>query len=357
MIFLNKKIFSFLFLFCFFAGFSFAKDYSVGVYYYPGWKDVPADGQADPWKRIKRAGIEPLLGFYPEGDDKVVDTQMRWMAKYGIDYVIYDWYWRAGKGVKLSHAIDAYGRLPDRHGVRFSIMWANHSDEPSSLADFDEMVKYWVDKYFLDESYLKNNGMPVVFVFDPKRLEKNSALFGSNTEELFRRAQSYVKTRGLPGIYFVGGSQAINFDVKKLLPTAGYSAISAYNYHVGYSGEMDRSRRFSRSYSELTDGYMQSWRWILENSSLPYFLPLSSGWDKRPWGGSTDPLHDLSISDAAEFKAHLQKGKDMLNKYNGKSDGVVICCWNEYGEGSYIEPTKKYGFQYLEAVRDIFGNK
>ena len=34
---------------------------------------------------------------------------------------------------------------------------------------------------------------------------------------------------------------------------------------------------------------------------------------------------------------------------------VVICCWNEYGEGNYIEPTKKYQFQFLEKVKKTFG--
>ena len=32
----------------------------------------------------------------------------------------------------------------------------------------------------------------------------------------------------------------------------------------------------------------------------------------------------------------------------------IICCWNEYGEGSYIEPTKAFGMQYLERVKKVF---
>ena len=33
----------------------------------------------------------------------------------------------------------------------------------------------------------------------------------------------------------------------------------------------------------------------------------------------------------------------------------VICCWNEYGEGSFIEPTKRMGKELLERVRAVFG--
>ena len=32
-----------------------------------------------------------------------------------------------------------------------------------------------------------------------------------------------------------------------------------------------------------------------------------------------------------------------------------INCWNEWTEGSYLEPDKIKGMKYLEAVRDVFG--
>ena len=37
----------------------------------------------------------------------------------------------------------------------------------------------------------------------------------------------------------------------------------------------------------------------------------------------------------------------------GRRTGM-ICCWNEFGEGSYVEPTKRDGFAYLERIRKIF---
>ena len=32
-----------------------------------------------------------------------------------------------------------------------------------------------------------------------------------------------------------------------------------------------------------------------------------------------------------------------------------INCWNEWTEGSYLEPDTVHGMKYLEAVRDVFG--
>jgi hypothetical protein len=33
-----------------------------------------------------------------------------------------------------------------------------------------------------------------------------------------------------------------------------------------------------------------------------------------------------------------------------------INCWNEWTEGSYLEPDTVHGLKYLEAVRAVFGS-
>jgi len=85
-------------------------------------------------------------------------------------------------------------------------------------------------------------------------------------------------------------------------------------------------------------------------------IPMSSGWDRRPWGGSKDPRRDLSVSTPDSFEAHLRAARDYMDKFPDKTQRMgVICCWNEFGEGSFVEPTKTFQMQYLKRIKKVFG--
>lgn len=333
-----------------------AEEIKVGVYYYPGWKDNQIGGAYPlPWEKIKPyPEREPLLGWYKEGDVSVAEQQIQWMKKYGIDYVVFDSYFTNTGGAQLEHALDAFLKAPSNNKLDFAILWANHSGKvPSSNYSFGRIVKGWIANYFQKENYLKINGMPVVFVFSSEGLESTASSFSSSSAELFEHAQQLAISAGYKGIYFVGGAWP-GKSVLSLAQQDAYSAYSAYNYHSGVSA--GKVVAYSHSYSELIAGYLFSWKWFGKYVNKPYIIPVTSGWDKRAWGGTKgDPLHDNSFSSPAEFESHLQDAKNIIDK-GGENvmKNVLICCWNEFGEGSYIEPTKQYHMQYLEAINRVF---
>ena len=58
------------------------------------------------------------------------------------------------------------------------------------------------------------------------------------------------------------------------------------------------------------------------------------------------------MSTPATFTQHLKAAKAYLDQYPQKTRRtLVICAWNEFGEGSYIEPTRLAGKAYLEAIQ------
>lgn len=329
-----------------------AQGYSIGVYYFPGWTEAPDEWWNPPWEKIKPyPDREPLLGWYPEAEIRIAEKHINWMHDYGIDFIVYNWYW-SGNKVKLDHALQTYSKARNNHLVKFSILWANHSQVPENLSQFTGMVDFWITSYFKNKQFMLIDGKPVVYIFSPEQLRDNARKFGKSTRALLDISRDMAKKAGFKGIYYVACTQASDYWVKSFIPESGYDAMSAYNYHRGYSGFYEKGG-LSTKFSELAAGYKQSWSWILNNSQLPYFVPVSAGWSKKPWGSHTP--HDESISNPTSFRKHLVDAKDIIDRYPDKTmKTVVICAWNEFGEGSYIEPTKKWQFQYLQAIKDVF---
>ena len=57
------------------------------------------------------------------------------------------------------------------------------------------------------------------------------------------------------------------------------------------------------------------------------------------------------------FQSALFKAKQFLNKYDHQPKVVILNAWSEWTEGSYLLPDKRTGTKYLEAVKNVFGNK
>lgn len=327
---------------------------ALGVFYFPGWRDnTPAAPAPDPWQRIQSyPDRKPLLGWYNEGDDSVMRQHLDWMIQYGLKFVVFDWYWGKDNRVYLDHALSAYMRAPQKSQLPFALLWANHGDVPSSQANFNRMVDWWVRYYAPRPEFLRIDGKPVVFVYSALDLDQRAKWFGSSTQQLLAGAQKRALDAGLPGFYFVAGATGDTPNVLRNAKIMGYSAVSAYNFHApaGQEGKL------SYSYTALSAAYQTHWQQYASTSSVPAILPLTSGWDKRPWGGTYDARHDQCTPTLDEFKNHLNKGRAALTALNQPGQKLgVICCWNEFGEGSFIEPTIAQNKARLEQILEVFG--
>lgn len=334
-----------------------AEDHQIGVYYFGGWKDKQiGSAYAKPWEPLALyPDREPLLGKYAEDAPGVMAQQLKWMQQYGIDFTVFNWYWARHDVPMLDHALRAYLSLPSREGVKFAVQWSNHTEYNFSRTQFESLFRFWAQRYFKHPDYQRFQGKPVVFIFSAPVLLRNARALGLGTQDLIKMADDAAKREGLPGVSVVGGMWGGDrgFDYEG----AGYAAYTSYNYHSPASVALQPARpgNYSRSFAELHQSYADQWRWMLQHTSKPFIVPMSSGWDKRPWGGSKDPLHDDSRSTPAEFLVHLQAARELMDAQPQRTQRMgIVCCWNELGEGSFIEPTKVDGFSYLEQVRKAF---
>lgn len=351
---MNKMMSFFFVILSFLINVAIANEYKIGVYYYPGWKDYQPHATSNkPWTPIKNfPDRKPLSGWYPDGDGNIMEQQIDWMKNYSIKYVVFDWYFGAPSNIYLEHALNAYLSASNNTGLQFSILWANNDGILNSQNDWFKIVDYWINNYFNKKQFLTIDGKPVVFIADAGTLINIAVNAGMDMQEMLALAQQRAINAGYPGIYFVGGTGAYIPMITTVGISKGLSAFSAYNYHSAPDDII-----LSHSFAELDAGYQKHWARFISKSSLPYIIPMTSGWDKRAWGGSTDPMHDNSFSTPDEFQHHLLAAKAIMDANPVKTMKLgVICCWNEYGEGSVIEPTEKFQTDFLQKIKDVFGD-
>jgi len=59
----------------------------------------------------------------------------------------------------------------------------------------------------------------------------------------------------------------------------------------------------------------------------------------------------------AAFKEALIRARAFLDTQPADRRILTINAWNEWTEGSYLEPDTKNGTGYLDALREVFGGK
>jgi hypothetical protein len=315
----------------------------VGVYYFPGWKS------ASQWQPLHRfPERKPVLGWYREGDPEVADWHIKWAVEHGITFFAYDWYWNRGAR-QLEHALhEGYFHARYRHLLKFCLLWANHNPVgTSSLEDCVAVTRYWIENYFRRPEYLTVAGKPVMIIFAPVRLTED--LSSAQVKQALNTMRAECVRAGLPGIYFIAcvgeAGQA------RLSATEGYDAVTAYNWP--FLGMSPWSKQ--ASFETLAESYARQWSLLLASSSLPLLVPVSGGWDSRPWHGDAAVTRYDRTPDV--FRRHLQSARSLLEsplRTNAVPNLVLIEAWNEWGEGSYIEPHAQWGFDYLDAVRQVF---
>ena len=116
-------------------------------------------------------------------------------------------------------------------------------------------------------------------------------------------------------------------------------------------------------YTYVRDKYLEYCEKEAPKFPVPYHPNVTMGWDSSPRCNQSDPLVNrgypfmasMSGNTPAAFETGLRRVKEWLDTKHEKDPVVTLNCWNEWTEGSYLEPDTVHGMAYLEAVREVFG--
>jgi hypothetical protein len=268
---------------------------------------------------------------------------------------------------------DGFLKAKNKDKMQFYIMWANHDvkhnywnyhrygDDDSILWDakvdwknYKIIVDRIINQYFKQPNYFKINGEPVFSIFSIWKLMES---FGGSMEET-RKALDYfreeVKKAGFPGLHiqwnqgggsFMSEEQARKFEQN--ISLIGANSVAMYNmggFDEDYLVHGANSIKIREQMNEVLD--------------VPVFPCVSVGWDDTPrfpakGKRSTINYHNTPTS----FATLLSKAKEYVDRHPGQPKLITINAWNEWVEGSYLLPDMLHGFEYLEAVKEVFIDK
>ncbi|MGS2619649.1 glycoside hydrolase family 99-like domain-containing protein [Micromonospora sp. LZ34] len=355
----------------------------VAVFYFPSWH---ADPRNDRWKHPgftewelvqaarprfpgHRQPLVPEWGYFDESDPDTMDRATRVAAEHGVDAFLFDWYWYEDADF-LNGALDRGYLARPEQPVRFALHWANHDwtdvfpakvgEEPTFLAP----AKVTADEFValsdhLLERYLSHPGYWRVadgayFSWHQFGLFVDWMGGWAQVREVLADFRARARRAGVGKLHLtcVGGISLTDGDGERLRE-AGVDSFTPYNWlHV-----LPLDQGLSVPYAQWRELAQRSWQTEPAQLSVPYAPNVTMGWDST---ARVDQDDDLVVSTwprlpvvvdntAEQFGAAVRDAVRLA-----RDSGVpylTVNAWNEWTEGSYLEPEVTTGYAYLHALR------
>lgn len=267
----------------------------------------------------------PLIGPYDSGDAHTLECQVLLMKFAGLDGVIVDWY-----GTRDFHDYAANHRHTEalipwlkRAGLRFAVCYedqsAGHMAKGGALRAEDalaygkETLRWLAERWFGDDAYVQEDGKPVLLVFGPQYFKADdwrAMREGLPVQPLVFGLPHLAKDAGLDGAY-------------AWPPVAGGKTLAPAEWHAKLA---------------LLDA-----RRAAGERVIPVVFPGFS--DIYRQAGVHDSYGQIAHRNGATFAESL----DLALKSHAPL--VQVATWNDYGEGTVIEPTRNHGYRHLEKLQ------
>ncbi len=294
------------------------------------------------------------LGFYDLRLPEVQRRQIELAKQYGIYGFCFHYYWFNGKRL-LERPLEQF--LADTEtDFRFCINWANENwsrrwdgrdkelliSQMHSPEDDIAFIEY-ASKYLKDRRYIKINSKPLLIVYRPALLP--------DARETAERWRQWCRDNGIGEIYL-----ALTHSFEQIDPSQiGFDA--AIEFPPNTFPLQDISGRFeivNQSYDGKIVDYLSALD-IARNYKIPpykKFRGVCPSWDneaRRPGRGFT-----LANSTPDAYKKWLKIVCEFTrSNFEPEERIVFINAWNEWAEGAYLEPDRKYGYAYLDKTAEV----
>ncbi|KAJ3628844.1 hypothetical protein MTP99_013282 [Tenebrio molitor] len=252
----------------------------------------------------------PEIGAYASGDPDVIDWQLGVMKAAGISGVFIDWpgTTEAYDYPKNKENCEAIIEGTERNGLKFAIVYEDNNLDlaavPDKIGQAQADMEYLQTNYFTKDNYVFVDDTPLLMDFGPQVLKREQ------WDEVFEP-----------------------LDPKP-------SFLTLWNQHQ--EGGQYCNGEFAWVWVDFIDGldrwYVTQRVPIKVGTAYPGFQPFYTN------GGWPGPGYFIDYGVET-----FQQTWNLALEY---TEMIQICTWNDYGEGTIIEPTLEYGTAFVDIIQE-----
>lgn len=299
------------------------------------------------------------LGHYDLRLPEVIQRQIELARQFGIHGFCFHYYWFSGKRL-LEKPLDMFlSRQDAAYDFPFCLCWANENwtrrwdgaehdvlmrqshDEADHQAVFNDLLRY-----MKDPRYIKIGNRPVVVIYRPSIIDNLAAMV-----EIWRKRAC---EEGFDDIFLIA-TNSFGFDDHASI---GFDGLCEFPPHNVVASEVSKevdlfNKKFEGNifrYTEARDFSLERLERIRQHPGCErYFPAVMLGWDneaRKPGRGNV-----FEGADPRKFYDwFLETLRYSQRAHNPDERMVFVNAWNEWGEGTYLEPDRWFGYAYLNAV-------
>lgn len=309
------------------------------------------------------------LGFYDLRVAESREAQADLARQYGVTGFCYYHYWFAGNQL-LNRPFDevlASGK-PD---FPFCLCWANENwtrvwdggdsevlmEQTYSEQDDRAHIR-WLIPAFADERYIRIDGKPLFIIYRAHKLPDIRKTTASWREECRRLGIGEIFLCRVDTVFDtfspseVGLDAAVEFqpDWWELGAPLGSRGRALRNFRWNDVRFLLRRKFFGDSTNVQNYSHLVSSMSKRALPQYPRFPCITPSWDNSP-----RRRHGAIVfigSSPALFQQWTANALARLKNATNTPPILFINAWNEWAEGNHLEPDRRYGSSYLEALRN-----
>jgi len=362
-------------------------------FYFPQFHAIPENdewwgkGFTD-WVNVKKA--KPLfmghyqprvpLGqrYYDQSQKEVIAWQIELAKRHGLSGFCHYHYWFDDKQLLetptnivmnspeldfpfcLAWANETWSRRWDGRDHHILIAQTHAPEESRWQKHFDYLIRAWKDP-----RAIRIDDRPVFLIYRPQRIIQLDRML-----EFWR---TKAKEQGLKGVYFIAIKQ---YELPKPELFDHFDAVVQFQpFETLYSPEFPVKGVMTNRLTQrlrILPQRIQAWLSTMRNSfPRPTFLEYDLIWRyllkrKRERGLPTIAGAFMDWDNTARYgrRATIFRGasperfeywfKQLVDEVAQRPENermIFINAWNEWAEGTYLEPDERYGYRYIEAVQ------